>query len=171
MPSEVIIFDHMRKVVFLDRDGVINYDPGDYTKSADDFQILPDVHKTLHRLNELEFDLIVITNQGGIAKGLYSLQDFYKIDQKMHASFKEHNVQVLETFFCPHHPDFGRCLCRKPNSLLVQKAIGKYEVSVEKSVLIGDKERDVKCAEGAGVRGVQIPTNAPLGNYLQLLTN
>lgn len=160
----------MRKVIFLDRDGVINHDPGDYTKSADDFHILPDVFEALRKLNYLNFDLIVITNQGGIAKGLYSLKDFYAIDQKMHAAFQEHNIKVLETFFCPHHPDFGRCLCRKPHSLLVQKAIGKYQVSIEDSVLVGDKERDIQCAEGAGVRGVLIPTNAPLLDYLQLLT-
>lgn len=160
----------MRKVVFLDRDGVINHDPGDYTKSAEDFQILPGVFEALRKLNHLNFDLIVITNQGGIAKGLYSLEDFYAIDQKMHTAFQEKNIRVLETFFCPHHPDYGRCLCRKPHSLMVQKAIGKYQVSIEDSVLVGDKERDVQCAEGAGVRGVLIPTNAPILDYLQLLT-
>jgi len=160
----------MRKAVFLDRDGVINHDPGDYTKSVSEFQFLPGIFESLKILNDRGFELVVITNQGGIAKGLYSLDDFYAIDAKMHAGFREHNVRVLETFFCPHHPDFGKCLCRKPHSLLVQKALGKHNLSAPQSVLVGDKERDVQCAEGAGVRGVLIPTNASLADYLSQLT-
>jgi len=159
----------MRKAVFLDRDGVINHDPGEYTKSASEFQFLTGIFETLRIINDRGFELVVITNQGGIAKGLYSLDDFYAIDAKMHAGFRENNVRVLETFFCPHHPDFGKCLCRKPHSLLVQKALGKHYLSASDSVMVGDKERDVQCAEGAGVRGVLIPTNAPLSDYLSLL--
>lgn len=160
----------MRKAVFLDRDGVINHDPGDYTKSVSEFQFLPGIFETLKILNELGFELVVITNQGGIAKGLYTLDDFYAIDTKMHAGFREHSIQVLQTFFCPHHPDFGKCLCRKPHSLLVQKALGKYNLSALDSVMVGDKERDVQCAEGAGVRGVKVSTNALLSDYLHTLT-
>lgn len=160
----------MRKAVFLDRDGIINHDPGDYTKSVTEFQILPGVLEALQQLNQVGFELVVITNQGGIAKGLYSLSDFYAIDANMHNIFSEHNIRVLRTYFCPHHPDYGRCLCRKPQSLMVEKALHQFDLDAASSVMVGDKERDVQCAEGAGVKGVQVPTNANLKNYLHLLT-
>lgn len=152
----------MRKAIFLDRDGVINHDPGDYTKTPEEFRLLPGVISALNLLKDSGFDFIVITNQGGIARGLYSLADFEAIDQKMHALLKAGGIHVLETFFCPHYPDSGLCLCRKPHSLLVEKAVAKYQISVADSWLIGDKDRDIHCAEGAGVRGVKTGTNSSL---------
>jgi D-glycero-D-manno-heptose 1,7-bisphosphate phosphatase len=149
----------MRKAIFLDRDGVINHDPGDYTRTPEEFRLLPGVISALNLLKASGFEFIVITNQGGIARGLYGLSDFEAIDQKMHALLHEGGIHVLETFFCPHYPDFGRCLCRKPDSLLVEKAIAKYRISAADSWMIGDKERDIQCAEGAGVRGLKISTN------------
>lgn len=160
----------MRKAVFLDRDGVINHDPGDYTKSVVEFQFLPGVMEALQQLNHAGFDLVVITNQGGVARGLYTFSDFYAIDAYMHNAFRQNKIRVLGTFFCPHHPEHGRCLCRKPQSLMVERALHQFDLDAGSSVMVGDKERDVHCAEGAGVRGVQIPTNAILGNYLHLLT-
>lgn len=160
----------MRKAIFLDRDGIINHDPGDYTKSVDEFEFLSGVFEALRKLNQQGFELVVITNQGGIARGLYSIQDFYTIDEYMHQSFRNEQIKVLGTYFCPHHPEGGRCLCRKPQSLMVERALQKFNLDPGMSVMVGDKERDVQCAEGAGVRGVLMPTNENLGNYLHLLT-
>lgn len=150
----------------MDRDGVINHDPGDYTKHVSEFKFLPGIAETLRLFSKSGFDLVVITNQGGIAKGLYTLDDFYEIDAHMHGFFTEQGVKVLQTYFCPHHPDFGKCLCRKPASLMVQKALQKYAISPHQSFMVGDKQRDVDCAEGAGVKGVLIGTNDLLARHV-----
>jgi D-glycero-D-manno-heptose 1,7-bisphosphate phosphatase len=161
----------MQKAIFLDRDGVINYDPGDYTKDVSEFIILPDVLNCLVEFNQLGFQLIIITNQGGIAKGMYGLKDFKEIDEYMHEQFRTEGIVALQTFLCTHHPDFGRCLCRKPLSLMVKKAIAKYHLNAESSFMIGDKQRDIDCAAGAGVNGILIETNTSLLLALDSIKN
>jgi D-glycero-D-manno-heptose 1,7-bisphosphate phosphatase len=152
----------MQKAIFFDRDGVINFDPGDYTTSIKDFVFLPDVLETLPLLQKQGFALFVITNQGGIAKGLYSHDEFKAIDAFMHNELRAHEIEVKETFYCPHHPDYCRCLCRKPLSGLILKAIAKYKINPELSYMVGDKVRDIICAENAGVTGIMIPTNSSI---------
>lgn len=160
----------MQKAVFLDRDGVINHDPGDYTKNISEFHFLPGIFESLRILNQAGYQLVVVTNQGGIARGKYSLEDFRETDSFMHQRFREEQVRVLQTFFCPHHDLIGNCLCRKPKSLLVERALAKYHLSAADSFFVGDKKRDVECAEAAGVRGVLIDTNDLLQNHLHLFT-
>lgn len=159
----------MQKAVFLDRDGVINHDPGDYTTNVKDFILLPDVIETLQRFQNLGFQLFVITNQGGIAKGMYTHEAFKAIDDYMHSQLKANHILISETFYCPHHPDFGRCLCRKPLSGLILKAIAKYKINPALSYMVGDKERDIICAENAGVKGILIPTNSSMGFISNLI--
>ncbi|MEM9052036.1 MAG: HAD family hydrolase [Bacteroidota bacterium] len=152
----------MIKAVFLDRDGVINHDPGDYTTSLSEFVILPDVIPTLVKWSKQGYAIIVITNQGGIAKERYTLEDFYEIDDYMKTKFLEAGVNYLETYFCPHHDAISHCLCRKPSSGMVQKAIARHRVDIDSSVMIGDKWRDLEAAEGAGVKGIKIDVNQSL---------
>jgi len=154
----------MIKTIFLDRDGVINHDPGDYTTSLAEFVILPDVIPTLVKWTGEGYSIIVITNQGGIAKGRYSLEDFYEIDNYMRTQFLEAGVKYLDTFFCPHHDAISHCLCRKPHSGMVQKAIARHHVDVASSVMIGDKWRDLEAAAGAGVKGIKIDVNQSLAS-------
>lgn len=159
----------MQKAFFLDRDGVINFDPGDYTTCVNDFIFLPDVMDTLLNFQQRGFLLFVVTNQGGIAKGLYSKADFKAIDELMHRELRANEIFVKETFYCPHHPDYSRCLCRKPLSGLILKAIAKYNINPELSYMVGDKERDIICARNAGVKGILIPTNSSIGFISNLI--
>ncbi len=152
----------MKKAVFLDRDGVVNHDPGDYTTSLSEFVILPDVIETLAKWSNDGYCIIVITNQGGIAKERYTLEDFYEINDYMREKFVDGGVNFVDTFFCPHHDAIGHCLCRKPNSGMVEKAIAMYNIDPEQSVMIGDKWRDLEAAEAAGVRGIKIDVNQSL---------
>lgn len=152
----------MKKAIFLDRDGVINHDPGDYTTSITEFTILPDVISTLIRWSEQGYVIVVITNQGGIAKERYTLDDFYEIDDYMKSKFLEAGVNYLETYFCPHHDAISHCLCRKPHSGMVEKAVAKHGIDPNQSVMIGDKWRDLEAAEGAGVKGIKIDVNQSL---------
>lgn len=152
----------MKKAIFLDRDGVINHDPGDYTRKLDEFTLLDGLMPALEKFNDEGYEIIVITNQGGIAKGEYSLEDFYEIDEFMHRSFKENGIHVLKTYFCPHHEIKTRCVCRKPGSAMIEKALAVHQIDASASVMIGDKVRDIEAAEKAGVRGILVDVNADL---------
>lgn len=149
----------MKKAIFLDRDGVINHDPGDYTTSITEFTILPDVISTLVKWSAQGFVVVVITNQGGIAKERYTFDDFYEIDDYMKSEFLDAGVNYLDTYFCPHHDAISHCLCRKPHSGMIEKAIASHGIDPSKSVMIGDKWRDLEAAEGAGVKGIKIDVN------------
>ena len=151
--------------LFLDRDGVINHDPGDYTKSVNEFSILPDVIPTLKAFYKAGWKLIIITNQGGIAKGLYTHKDVSAIHTYLAEELAKSDVELTDIFYSPHHDDFGKSLTRKPNSLMVERAIYLHNIDAEASIMVGDKMRDVVCGEGAGVKGVQIPTNGSI-NFL-----
>ncbi|MGB6035014.1 MAG: HAD-IIIA family hydrolase, partial [Cryomorphaceae bacterium] len=138
------------------------HDPGDYTTSITEFTILPDVIPTLQEWSSKGFVIIVITNQGGIAKERYTLEDFYEIDDYMKSKFLESNIKYLETYFCPHHDAISHCLCRKPHSGMIEKAVAKHGIDPGNSVMIGDKWRDLEAAEGAGVKGIKIDVNQSL---------
>lgn len=159
----------MNKAVFLDRDGVLNHDPGDYTMSVEEFHILPTVLEALKKLNEHGYLLILITNQGGIAKGLYSHEDVRAIHASFLASCREAEVTITDIYYSPHHEITGKSLSRKPGSLMIERALARYKINPETSWMIGDKQRDLDAAAGAGVKGVLIPTNAPLLEYVHLL--
>lgn len=150
----------MNRAVFLDRDGVLNHDPGDYTCSLDEFEVLPEVISNLKLLKATGWKLIVITNQGGIAKGRYKAQEVQAMHDYLQGLCILEGFRIDDFYFCPHHPDFSACLCRKPGSLMIEKAVTKHQLNASLSVMIGDKERDITAAAGAGVRGKLISTNA-----------
>jgi D-glycero-D-manno-heptose 1,7-bisphosphate phosphatase len=160
----------MRKCLFLDRDGVINHDPGDYTMCVEDFILLPDTLKALKVAQEKGFLIIVITNQGGIAKGLYTHEEVAKMHQFFRQACQEVHVEITHIYYSPHHPDFGNSLTRKPKSLLMERAIARYQIDAAQSVMIGDRQRDLDCAAGAGVRGILIETNSSMLPHVMSLT-
>lgn len=151
--------NQLDKAVFLDRDGVINKEIGDYITRFSDFEILPFVVEGLKILSNAGFHLIVITNQGGIAKGLYDIAELDKIHQFLEQEMDKNGIKFTDIYYCPHHPVVSDCLCRKPGSLLVEKAISKHNINPALSWFIGDKERDIVCGEGAGVAGILIEPN------------
>ena len=150
----------MRKAVFLDRDGVLNRERGEYTFRKEDFEILPDVVEALKGLFEAGYLLFIASNQGGIAKGLYTHHDFLLLDEILKTELRKLGVEITESYFCPHHQDYSKCLCRKPKSLLFEKATAKYGIDVSTSFCIGDKERDIFAAEAIGIKGILIPANS-----------
>jgi D-glycero-D-manno-heptose 1,7-bisphosphate phosphatase len=153
---------NLRPALFLDRDGVINHDPNDYTRNILEFTILPGVLEALKRFSDAGYVIIVITNQGGIAKDLYSIYDFYEIDRYMRETFLEAGIQYLDTYFCPHHDAISQCLCRKPHPGMIDKAIAVHGIDRERSFMIGDKFRDVEASEAAGVKGIKVDVNGDL---------
>ena len=159
----------MRKALFLDRDGVINYDPGDYTYSLDEFVILPTVMEALQLAVSKGFELVVVTNQAGISRGLYTKEEVDRIHAFFQSECKKNNVEILEFFYSIHHLDICNSLSRKPAGLWVERACAKYKFDKDASVMIGDRDRDVLCANAAGVRGIQMKQNGDLLEYVKTL--
>ena len=149
----------MNKAVFLDRDGVINRELGHYCEKVEDFEILADVGKAIKLLKDAGFIVIVISNQGGIAKGLYTEADVNAMHNKLHDYLIEYGADIDDFYFCPHHDSISKCLCRKPNSLMIEKAMSVYDINPAQSYMIGDGKRDIEAAERAGIKGILIESN------------
>ncbi len=149
----------MNKAVFLDRDGVINHDPGDYTYNLSEFKLNDGIIENMKKLYDNGFLLILITNQGGISKKLYMHQNVEEIHQYFKDELKKAGVELTEVYYCPHHSINEECICRKPSPLMIQKALARFDIDPEKSFMIGDKDRDVQSAEAAGVKGFKVKIN------------
>lgn len=152
----------MNKAVFLDRDGVINKELDDYAIHLEDFEILPDVAPALAELKKRGYLLIIISNQGGIGKDLYTIPDVELLHASLLDFLDEYGVKIEEIYYCVHHPLTGSCLCRKPDSLMVEKAIARFNIDVKASYFIGDKERDILAGQKVGVKGILIEQNTSL---------
>jgi D-glycero-D-manno-heptose 1,7-bisphosphate phosphatase len=157
------------KAIFLDRDGVINHDPGDYTRSIEEFSILPTALEALRILAEKGYIFILITNQGGIAKGIYSHDAVNEIHNHLRKLCNENGTPLTDVYYSPHHEITGLSLSRKPGSMMVERAIARYNINPAESWMIGDKQRDLDCASVLGVQGVLIPTNGALIDYIHSL--
>jgi D-glycero-D-manno-heptose 1,7-bisphosphate phosphatase len=159
----------LNKVVFLDRDGVINFEPDDYTFEVEKFKILPDLFTSLQLLKNKGYQFIVITNQGGISKKIYNHNDVICVHEFMRQQFKVAQIDLLDVYYCPHHAVNERCICRKPDSLMLEKAIARYNIDKEASYFIGDSRRDIIAADKAGITGIKVQKNDSLLNYLDLI--
>lgn len=157
------------KAIFLDRDGVINLDVLNYTWKIEDFKILEGVFEACKIFHKAGYLLIIITNQGGIARELYSHNDVVQLHHHLRQLFAEKHIPIHDIYYCPHHESTGRCLCRKPGSLMLEKAIARYDIDPDKSFMIGDRERDVLAAQGAGVKGIQVDVNDDLRKVLSIV--
>ena len=151
----------MTKTIFLDRDGVINKETG-FVFRVEDFILTGDIIPSLKKLQDAGFILVVITNQSGIAKELYTHDDVKKVHTHMLSLMKENGITISEIYYCPHHPDVEPCICRKPDSGMIEKAIARFNIDISKSFFIGDKERDIQAAEKAGVKGIMIDADSPV---------
>ncbi|MFB6343204.1 D-glycero-alpha-D-manno-heptose-1,7-bisphosphate 7-phosphatase [Saccharicrinis sp. FJH62] len=153
----------MRKAIFIDRDGTINSDVGHYyIYKPEDFKLNPGVGEGLKLLQDVGFLIIVITNQGGVAKGEYTISDVEKVHLEMRNQLKKFGVSLTEIYYCPHHSDIQRCLCRKPGNLNIEKAISRFRIDRTQSYMIGDSERDMQAGQKSKLRCIKISTNADL---------
>lgn len=157
----------MRKAIFLDRDGVlIDNQKHYYIWKSDQMKFVDGVFKNLQLLQENGFQLFIVSNQGGISRGLYSKEDILKLHVEMIQTFRNNNIAITDILFCPHHSDNEKCLCRKPEPLMIEKLIAKYGITRSESVMIGDSDPDMQAAAGAGIRGVKIMANQNMLPYI-----
>lgn len=152
---------HPKPAVFLDRDGVINADTG-YVYKPEDLKLLPGVAQGMRRLKELGYQLYIITNQSGVARGMFTIEQVYAFHQRLKEELAKDGATFDDLFMCPHHPD-GKiaayaiaCDCRKPATGLIEQAFKKHAIDRAKSFLVGDKDSDITCAENAHIRGIQM---------------
>ncbi len=151
------------KVVFLDRDGVINSNANHYyVYKKNDFELNKGVLESLKQMIKNGYALIIISNQGGISKKIYTKQDLKNLDSYMMKIFAKANIQITESYYCPHHSDIEKCICRKPKSLLLEKAVARFNIDTENSVMIGDSDRDIQAAEKIGIKGLRVKANTNL---------
>ncbi|HAS47159.1 MAG TPA: D,D-heptose 1,7-bisphosphate phosphatase [Microscillaceae bacterium] len=143
----------MNKCIFLDRDGVLNRERGTYTYRLEDFEIIEGVPESLKQLKDAGYLLVVVTNQSGISKGLYTREDV----KKCHEYLQEHCNHLLDDLFmAPYHPTITASLSRKPDTWMIEKAIAKYQIDVSQSWMVGDSPTDIEAAKKIQVKTVQI---------------
>ncbi|MBN1131853.1 MAG: HAD family hydrolase [Bacteroidales bacterium] len=158
----------MRKAIFIDRDGVINDDTKEYyIHRIENFSLNPGVVSALKFLQGKGYLLIVVSNQGGISKGLYSKEDVDRLHQYMTEILEREGIIITDIFYCPHHDEVENCLCRKPKPLMLQKAMARYRIDPGQSFFIGDKQSDVEAGRNAGIRTILIKPNSNLEKVLE----
>jgi histidinol-phosphate phosphatase family protein len=130
--------------VFLDRDGTIIRDVS-YLSRAEDVELLPGAAEAIARLNDASVPVIVITNQSGIARGLFTVDDYLLTQQRLDQLLGERDARIDATYYCPDHPDFtGPCSCRKPGLALFQRAVAERSLDMSAPAYIGDRWRDLE---------------------------
>jgi D-glycero-D-manno-heptose 1,7-bisphosphate phosphatase len=143
----------MNKCVFLDRDGVINVDHVDYTYRLDHFFIIDGVADALRKFKDAGYLLVIITNQSGISKGIYTYADVVRCH---HYLQEQCNYPIDGFYHSPYHEKYTNSLSRKPGSLMFEKAIAKFGIDISQSWMIGDKERDLIPARKLGLKTILI---------------
>ena len=142
------------RAVFLDRDGTVNVDK-DYMHKPEDFEFEKGVTGTLKYLFSKNYKLIIITNQSGIARGYYTVDDLNKLHDHMRILAKNSGFEFAGFYFCPHMPGKG-CDCRKPGTALIEKAAQEHGIDPVSSYMVGDKESDMIAGKNAGLTTVLV---------------
>lgn len=148
----------MQKAIFLDRDGTLNVD-GNYVHKIDDFRFIKGVIPALRQLKAMGYLLVIVTNQSGIARGIFTEQEFLQLTEWMDWSLAEQGVEIDGIYYCPHYPQgvnqFAQeCNCRKPKTELFKEAVRDLGIDLSQSIMVGDKTIDIQAGINAG-----IPTN------------
>jgi D-glycero-D-manno-heptose 1,7-bisphosphate phosphatase len=160
----------MRKAVFLDRDGTINSDLGHYyIYKREDFVFNEGVIAGMRRLKENGFLLFVVTNQGGVAKEIYTSDDVESVNTYMLQVLEENNVHIEKVYYCPHHDSVSACECRKPSPYFINKAIEDFCLEKEYCFMIGDSKRDIESADRAGIKSFKIKANESIEEIVDLI--
>lgn len=161
----------MNKAVFLDRDGVINSDIDNYyIYRPDDVILNPGIPELLITLKKREYIFIVISNQGGISKGIYSQDDVEKTNSRILELLKVHQIKIEEIYYCPHYKEIEQCICRKPGTLMIEKAISRFNIDSSSSYFIGDRHTDIEAGNRAGLKTIKVEPNQDMSSLINLIS-
>jgi D-glycero-D-manno-heptose 1,7-bisphosphate phosphatase len=147
----------MLKLIVLDRDGVINYDSKEFIKSPAEWRAIPGSLNAIAKLTKAGYKIIIASNQSGVARGLFTIEELHKINQKMLQEIEAVGGKIEEIFICPHGPE-DNCDCRKPKPGLLKKIAEKYLVKPEEMLIIGDSMRDILAAKANGSPALLVET-------------
>jgi histidinol-phosphate phosphatase family protein len=143
--------------VFLDRDGTIIRDI-EYISRPDQVELLDGAVEAISRINAALVPVIVVTNQSGIGRGYFTEQEYHLVRERLAGLLAERGARIDATYHCPHRPE-ENCRCRKPGTLLYERAEADFGIDTQKALLIGDRLRDVEPAVRLGARGVLVPNS------------
>lgn len=155
--------------VFLDRDGTINEEVG-YLDRLDKLKLLPNAPEAIRLINQMGFKTIVVTNQSGVARGLYEESLVDEVHRRINDTLKETGAVIDGFYYCPHHPEEGRlpyrkvCPCRKPAAGMLLRAAREFSIELGISYMIGDTARDMEAAAAVGAKGILVKTGYGLDN-------
>src|SRR3989338_8270804 len=144
----------MTKAVFIDRDGTIVEDTG-YIHKAEDFKLLPNAIEGLRKLRK--FMIFIVTNQSGIGRGIYKLEDFKRFNDRVIYELGKHKIKIEKIYYCPHKPE-DNCDCRKPKTKFLKDAEKDFEIDLKKSYVIGDRKIDFEMGKAAGCATIHVWT-------------
>ena len=156
-----------RPAIFLDRDGVINRNRADHVKSWREFEFLPGVLAALRRLSQLEWPVVVISNQAVVGRGLVSQQTIDEINANMVSVAHSVGGRIDRVFYCPHRSE-ENCNCRKPQPGLLLDAAEQMKLDLSSSFFVGDAESDVMAAKAVGCRPMLVKTGRGIGQMAVL---
>ncbi|MDD5410864.1 MAG: D-glycero-beta-D-manno-heptose 1,7-bisphosphate 7-phosphatase [Methylobacter sp.] len=145
------------RYILLDRDGVINHESADFIKSPEEWRPIDGSLEAIALLNEHGYKVAVITNQSGVARGLFDDATLEKIHAKMRQMTAEKGGEIDAIYFCPHGPDDG-CTCRKPKAGLLESFAAEKNVSLSDMIVIGDSLRDIQSAQAVGASPILVKT-------------
>jgi len=145
------------KYILLDRDGVINHDSGDFIKSPEEWNAIDSSLQAIARLHQAGYKVVVITNQSGVGRGLYSDADLTAIHLKMQQQVEAAGGKIEQIYYCPHLPD-SQCSCRKPKAGMLVQFAKDYAVSLGSIYFIGDSLRDLQAGITSGAKAILVKT-------------
>ena len=156
----------MRKAVFIDRDGVLNEDPG-FLHEIDKLKFYPGIIDTLVELSKTDYLIVIVTNQPGIGRGIYSETEYKKFENAYMdelGRISKNRIRIDRIYYCPHHPTKGIgkyktiCKCRKPAPGMLKRAAEEYDIDFFHSYMIGDKRSDIQAGKAVGCKTVLVRT-------------
>ena len=145
------------KIIFLDRDGVINKDRSDYVKSVSEFEFLPGARESLRELTKAGYKIVVISNQQAVGKGIISKETLEEIDLLLKEEVAKSGGRIDATYYCPHLKD-ENCDCRKPATGLLERASRDFDVRLEETIFVGDTVTDIEAGKRAGCQTIALLT-------------
>lgn len=148
------------RLAILDRDGIINDNRLHYyTYSREQWIWNEDVIEAMLILQQAGYQLAVFTNQGGVSKGLYSIEAVNLLHRQISLELEPLGIHIRDWLVCPHHPSLESCLCRKPQPLLLERLLHKYQANPHLAVLIGDSSHDKQAGDALGIQSFLVPAN------------